>query len=107
MVLRPERHTLALPGRRRTRGVENGNGTGRGWKSHPADSVRVYQDHVAALLRNTGDGVYREAIGFMEKIETLLVRCGQDTAFGAFLAELRATHRRKRNFMKMLDRKGW
>ncbi|MGH8721829.1 MAG: tetratricopeptide repeat protein, partial [Burkholderiales bacterium] len=76
-------------------------------KSHPADAIRVYRDHVAALLRDTGDGVYREAIGFIEKIETLLVRCGQDTAFAAFLTELRATHRRKRNLMKMLDRKGW
>jgi hypothetical protein len=38
-----DRQRLALPGRRD--------------KSHPTGSIRVYQGHVAALLRDTGDGV--------------------------------------------------
>ena len=75
--------------------------------SHPADSVRVYKGHVASLLRNTGDRVYEEAVGTLEKIRKLLARSGQEAAFRPLLTEVRATHRRKRNLMKMLDRKGW
>ena len=76
-------------------------------KTHPEDSVRVYKDHVVALLRDTGDRVYEEAVGTLETIRKLLVRSGQDAAFRPLLTEIRTTHRRKRNLMKMLDRKGW
>lgn len=76
-------------------------------QSHPADAVRVYKGHVALLLRNTGDGVYREAVGFLDKIRTLLARSGEDAEFRVFLTEVRVTHRRKRNLLQMLDRKGW
>jgi tetratricopeptide (TPR) repeat protein len=75
--------------------------------SHPADSIRVYKGHVASLLRNTGDRVYEEAVGTLEKVRELLARSGQEAAFRPLLTEVRATHRRKRNLMKMLDRKGW
>jgi uncharacterized Zn finger protein len=75
--------------------------------SYPGDSVRVYKDHVAALLRNTGNSIYEEAVGFLEKIRTLLARSGQEAEFRPLLTEIRATHRRKRNLMKMLDGKGW
>ncbi len=76
-------------------------------KTNPEDSMRIYRHHVAALLRNTGDRVYEEAIGVLEKIMAILVQSGQDTKFQPLLTEIRATHRRKRNLMKMLDRKGW
>ena len=75
--------------------------------SHPGDSVRVYKGHVAALLRNTGNRIYEEAVGFLEKIRTLLARSGQEAEFRLLVTEIRATHRRKRNLMKMLDGKGW
>ncbi len=55
----------------------------------------------------TGDRVYEEAIGVLEKIRAILVRSGQDAKFRPLLTEIRATHRRKRKLMKMLDRKGW
>ena len=41
-------------------------------KTHPEDAVRIYKAHVASLLRNTGDRVYEEAVGFIEKIGALL-----------------------------------
>lgn len=76
-------------------------------ESHPAQSVEVYQSHIAALLRHTGDGVYREAVAFLEKIKMLYARLGEDEAFRALLRELRAAQRRKRKLMQMLDGKGW
>jgi uncharacterized Zn finger protein len=76
-------------------------------RSHPEDAVRIYKNHVATLLRNTGDRVYEEAVGFLEKIKTILGRSGAESEFRPYLTEIRARHKRKRNLMKMLDRKGW
>jgi uncharacterized Zn finger protein len=76
-------------------------------KTHPEDSVRIYKAHVASLLRNTGDRVYEEAVGFIGKIGALLAGSGQEASFEPFLDEIRTTHKRKRNLMKMFDRKGW
>ena len=73
---------------------------------HPDDAVRVYKEYIARLLRNTGDSVYRETVQYMEKIEALLDRSGETRGFRAYLTEIRATHRRKRNLMKLLERKG-
>ncbi len=75
--------------------------------THPEDSIRIYKAHVAALLRDTGERVYKEAVARLEKIGTLLNRSGGEAAFLAFLTDLRATHKRKRKLMQMLDRKGW
>ena len=76
-------------------------------ESHPAHAIEVYRRHVAALLRHTGDGVYREAVAFLERIEALHARLGQEEAFRALLGELRGAQRRKRKLMQILDDKGW
>ncbi len=75
--------------------------------NHPDDSVQIYKARVDALLRNTGDRVYKEAVGILQRIETILGRNGQESAFRSLLVEVRNTHRRKRNLIGMLDRKGW
>ncbi|NNG05292.1 MAG: hypothetical protein HKM95_14505 [Inquilinus sp.] len=76
-------------------------------RSHPDDAVRIYKNHVAALLRNTGDRVYNDAVGFLEKIRTIFAGSGADAAFRPYLTEIRAMHKRKRNLMKLLDQRGW
>lgn len=76
-------------------------------RSHPDEAVKVYKDHIASLLRDTGDRVYQEAVRTLERIEKVLARAGRKTGFQDYLTELRATQKRKRNLMKMLDRKGW
>jgi uncharacterized Zn finger protein len=76
-------------------------------KTHPEDAVGIYKAHVARLLQNTGQRIYEEAVGTIEKIRAILARSEQDAAFQAFVGEIRATQKRKRNLMKMLDGKGW
>ena len=76
-------------------------------ETHPEDSVRIYQEHVAFLLGGTGDRVYQEAVDTLDRIRTLLVRSGKEAAFRSLLDELQATQKRKRNLMNMLDSKGW
>jgi uncharacterized Zn finger protein len=76
-------------------------------KTHPEDAVGIYKAHVTRLLRNTGQRVYEEAVGTLEKIMAILARSEKDAAFHSFVSEIRATQRRKRNLIKMLDGKGW
>lgn len=73
----------------------------------PHDAVRIYQSHVAKLLRNTGDRVYQEALHYLDKISALLGQSDGSTGFRSYLTEIRATHKRKRKLMQMLDQHGW
>lgn len=75
--------------------------------AHPHDALSIYRDHIARLLRNTGDRVYEEAVEYLEKIEVLMKREKKTDMFAAVMRDLRATHARKRKLMQLLDRKGW
>jgi hypothetical protein len=74
---------------------------------HPDDAVQIYSDHIAGLLRNTGDRVYEEAVEYLAKIEALMKRAKKAEAFAAVVGDVREAHVRKRKLMQMLDRKGW
>ena len=75
--------------------------------SHPADSVKIYRDHVSDLLRHTGNRVYDEAVEYLEKILTLLKEAGEEAEFHILVGEIRSTQKRKRNLMKIFEAKGW
>lgn len=76
-------------------------------RSHPDDAVRVYRARVDRLLRNPVGHTYEEPVGLLAGIEGLLVNSGKPAAFADLIAEIRDTHRRKRNLMRALDDKGW
>jgi uncharacterized Zn finger protein len=73
-------------------------------KEHPQDAVAIYQAHIQSALRNTGTQVYREVVRQLRKVHTLMSDMGLDQQFASYLADLRATHKRKRKLMSMLDR---
>jgi len=45
--------------------------------------------------------------GSLERLGGLFRRCNRDAAYRDFLDEVRKTHKRKRNLMKMMNQKGW
>lgn len=75
--------------------------------AHPQDALAIYREQISLLLPQTGTGAYSEAIGFLRKIRDLLSVLGRADEFARYTAELRALHRRKRNFIKLLDQEGW
>lgn len=75
--------------------------------THPDDAVKIYADHIATLLRDTGDRVYQQVVEYLQKIEKLQKRSKQAGAFAAMVINVRTAHARKRNLIKQLDRKGW
>lgn len=76
-------------------------------KTHPADSVKIYRSHIAQVLQQTGDRAYEKVVEFLERLQSLLPGSGGDAEFRDIVSDIRKTQKRKRNLMKMLDRKGW
>jgi len=74
---------------------------------HPEEVLPVYQRAVEGLLAHTGNDVYEEAVQLLRKVQELLHRLGREAEFASQIASIRATQRRKRNFMKLLDAAGW
>ena len=76
-------------------------------RNHPNDAIEIYSKKVTSLLRQTGNHIYDEAVGYLERVAGL-GEAGQNApAFKTMIQELRVNQKRKRNLMKLLDRKGW
>jgi len=76
-------------------------------KDHPEDALAVYEAQIEPTLDRKNNDAYREAIGFLRRVRSLLIRLGRDSEFGDRLAALRLAHKPKRNFMKLLDHAKW
>lgn len=66
--------------------------------SHPAEALAVYRSRVEALVRAGGNQGYAGAAALVARME----RLEGVKAHGAYVADLRARHKAKRNFMKAL-----
>lgn len=74
---------------------------------HPADAVPVYQREVESLVAAKNNQAYAEARDSLEHIEKVMARMSPHGDFKAYVAEVRARHRIKRNFIALLDKAGW
>jgi uncharacterized Zn finger protein len=75
--------------------------------SHPQDALAVYREQVEQVLRQTDMRAYEEAVRLIAKVRHLSSAPGAGCDFAGYIVDLRATHRRKRNFIKLLDKKKW
>lgn len=76
-------------------------------KDHPEDALAVYQARIDPIVEQKKNPAYEQAFGLLQKIRDLLVRLGRSGDFERYLAEVRAKHKPKRNFMKLLDGAKW
>ena len=74
---------------------------------HPEDALPIYQHQVGLMLDQKNYGAYREAVGLLRRIRGLIVPLGKEAEFVRYVESVRAAHKRKRNFMKLLDRAKW
>lgn len=75
-------------------------------KEHPEDSLAIYQARIEPALNLTNDQGYRRAVEFLRKVRGLMGRLCRSVEFSRYLESTRVTFKRKRNFIKMLDRGG-
>lgn len=73
-------------------------------KEHPKNALPIYQRQIEPTLNQKNNEAYRQAIGLLRKVGELMVRLGRKAEFTNYLDEVRAAHKPKRNFMKLLDR---
>ena len=72
-------------------------------RTHPADALHVYQQSLNPTIARGGQHAYQEAVGLLSRIRTLFQRLDRGVEFGPFRAGVRAAHRNKRTFLKLLD----
>ncbi len=71
---------------------------------HPEDAVPIYQAAVERTVMLKSNAAYEQAIHLVGKVGRLMTRLGRDANFTAYVGSVRAVHKPKRNFMKLLDR---
>lgn len=74
---------------------------------HPNDALPIYQRQIEPTLDRKNNDAYREAIGLLRKVRALMVRLERKEDFADYLDKVRAGHKPKRNFMKLLDSARW
>jgi uncharacterized Zn finger protein len=75
-------------------------------KDHPEDAARVYLARIEPLVSAKNNQAYAEAVALLGKTRTLMIRLGQAETFIDQLTAIRATHKPKRNLIKLLDQAG-
>jgi uncharacterized Zn finger protein len=71
---------------------------------HPQDALTVYRRHVEDLIAHKDKRSYAEAVTVVDTtIRALYTACDRAGDFAAYISELRATHKPKRNLIKLID----
>ena len=80
---------------------------GQAGEGSPEDVLPIYQQQVESTLEQKNNEAYRTGIGLLRKVRGLMVRLNREAEFARYLESVRAAHKPKRNFMKLLDRTKW
>jgi len=72
-------------------------------QSHPVDALQAYQTHVEQLVAVGGNGNYATAVKLIARMAPIRKRIGPASDHAAYLADLMARHKAKRNFIKLLS----
>ncbi len=73
-------------------------------KEHPRDAIAVYRKQIGPIVEQTNNEAYAEAAGLLRRVKKLMGRLGEQAAFQQYLNTVRTEYKRKRNFMKLLDK---
>jgi len=76
-------------------------------KTHPEDSLSIYQQQIEPIINRKNNDAYKDAMKLLGRIRDLMVRLGREKEFESYLQALNSEHNRKRNFMKLLEKKKW
>ncbi|SCF59777.1 hypothetical protein [Streptomyces sp. Ncost-T10-10d] len=74
--------------------------------SRPSDALRVYLRLAEPLTKQTGNTIYEQLTNLLSSVRDCHRRLGTEDEYMSYVAALRAAHKRKRNLMRLLDRRG-
>ncbi|MGH2781223.1 MAG: SWIM zinc finger family protein [Thermoleophilaceae bacterium] len=70
---------------------------------HPADALVVYRRHVQDTIGQKDKRAYQQAVELIDgTVRALFAECGRAAEFAAYVEEVRAAHKPKRNLMKLM-----
>ena len=72
--------------------------------SHPEDAVTIYSDAFTRSMKNLSGSDYSEPVAFLRKVRDILTATGQTDRLRTLMAVQRVEHKRKRNFLKELEK---
>jgi len=75
-------------------------------KTHPRDAIAVYRMLIAPIVERTNNQAYTQAAGLLRRVKRLMANLDEDGEFCQYLAQVRVEYKRKRNFMKLLEKFG-
>ena len=75
-------------------------------KEHPHDAIRVYRMLIGPIVERTNNQAYAQAAGLLRRVKKLMDELGEEAGFRQYLARIRIEYKRKRNFMKLLEKFG-
>jgi uncharacterized Zn finger protein len=75
-------------------------------QTHPLDAVAIYRRCIPPIVDRMNQQAYEAATDLLIRIKTLLA-ADKPEELAAYAAEIRTSHRRKRNFIKLLDQQRW
>ncbi|MEN8179101.1 MAG: DUF6880 family protein [Pseudomonadota bacterium] len=75
-------------------------------KQHPQDAIAVYREQISPIVEQTNNEAYAEAADLLRRVEKVMNRLGEQATFQQYLNAVRTEYKRKRNFMKLLERFG-
>ncbi len=73
-------------------------------KDHPERSLPIYQELITPTLARTNNAAYDEAIKLLRKMRQAMHSLDHESEFDDYVAALRVEYKRKRNFIKLLDK---
>ena len=76
-------------------------------EEHPGDAIPIWQAQAERAIQAKNNAGYQEAVELMARVNRLMTKAGQPEAFPPYAAQVRATHKPKRNLMKLFDQRGW
>jgi uncharacterized Zn finger protein len=72
-------------------------------QDRPEDALSIYMNEVEPLIQQTNNTAYAQAVEFVKKSRSLMLRLEMRSQFDQYLRHLRDTYKAKRNFIKLLN----
>jgi uncharacterized Zn finger protein len=76
-------------------------------REHPLDAIPIWQGEVERHITAKNNQAYAEAVELIARVGRLMEAAGRAADFAPYVASVRASHKPKRNLMKLFDERSW
>lgn len=76
-------------------------------REHPLDAIPIWQGEIERIIDAKNNQAYAAAVDLIARVGGLQMAADREVDFPSYTAKLRATHKPKRNLMRLFDAQGW